>query len=340
MKNKQPIKASVLSDITNFIKAMSDVFFKFIDKLDSWGVVTTDSQTTEDGGAWMNFSYKGKHIEMTTTPVPDKKGYFNIVIKLASGSKKQLDNVSEKDIESKVTAVLKECFGADFGQKDSENKDVSSSKVLKVRLQKISSSKDINIELSSITANYNPIDAVADLDLILDNDAFVSEISDTPTCFEISDDGDEFNISSIDEFSDIDKFNQLISTAMLTWSNLSVIHWAAKGTHFADLHEYLNDCRNRLIYEVDMIGELSMEFSDTVINPGAFMHDDISGINDNGEGFTAEYGFQLVSDVIEQYISVLDTYYVNFPHDVQSWFDEEIRYWKKQKDYFLKQRAK
>lgn len=328
----QPVKGSMLSDISNFLKSISKTVFDAMDKLWNSGILV-DIEKNDKGGYRSKLEIDGEPVEVDIIPTPGKdKEFQDVSIRLKNGRKVDIPSVPNKDFGRQLDKALRKEF---------PNSDILyGSKRLQVKLQKVTSSKHTDIKLTAITANYDPAAAVCDLDAILGDDVFISEIPDTPTCYEITDDGDEYDVDTIEEFSTSNSFDQLISMAMKIWCNMSVIHWASAGTHFNDLHTLLDECRARIMDEVDVFGELSMEFCDTVINPGVFVTDDISKIDDTGSGFTAEFGFSLVSDLIEQYVAVLDKYYVNFPHDVQSWVDEEIRYWNKTNRYFIKQRMK
>ncbi len=327
-----PIKAGMLTEVSNFIKNISDTLFKAIDKLVELGIVT-DVQKNDEGDVICHMVIDGEPAEMITSNAEDKN-YSDVTIKPKHGREVELKRIDNRKFFDTVLSEVRKIYpNADI---------VQSSKSLRVRLQKIVSSSDINVNLTAIHANYDPTLALNDLDTVLNSNELLSELSEEPECFEIVDNGDEYDISTVDEFSTSGACEAIIGAAMKIWCNLSVIHWAAKGNNFTDLHSALDSFRYMLISEIDFFGELSIELNDRVVNPGIYTPaDDIPPImNDDGEGFTAEFGFELTSRMIEDYIRILDTYYVNFTHDVQSYLDEEIRMWRKNVNYFIKQRLK
>lgn len=323
----------VINDFTKVLKSISETLFKFIDKFSNYGIEITKKEEFENGGLKLWCKYNSINFGLKIEPAGE--GKVNILIH-HNGKDTKLENINESDVEKKAMEVLRKEVQINF------DNSVNSSKRLQVKLQRITSSDEISINLTAINANYDAGLAVSDLNTLLDNDEFVDSITDEPCCYEITDNGDEFDISTIDDILVTDLCTAIVGTAMKIWCNMSVIHWAAIGKDFGDLHSTCDNFRWRLMQEIEFFGELSVELGGKVANPGLYTStDDILPItNDDGAGFTADFGFELISRMIEQYLSVLETYYVNFSHDVQNWLDREIREWNKDVNYFIKQRLK
>lgn len=324
----QPVLAeSTLSKLTNFLKNISEKLFNLFDKLGDSGMKIIEQKDLKDGGQWLKLEYNGNYAELTISPIADKEGTYNVVVKSALGGTTRLDNLSESEIDSKVEAALKKIFYS-----SSNSKDVNSSKTLKVTLQAITSATGVDVNLTAIKANYDAATAIQDLETVLGDDAFIAQLTAEPVSFEITDAGDSYDIQQTDSFDTAGTINQLIQAAMQLWANLKVIHWAAKGVQSFELHSRSDELAWRASHDVDFFGEYAVEVKQPAPNPISNCCD-LSLITDQN-GFTAEQGYAFIRDEIKKYVSVLETLYVNFPHDVQSILDEMIRGWKKESDYF------
>lgn len=320
---------STLSKLTNFLKTISEKLFNLFDKLGDSGMKIVDQKDLEDGGQWLKLEYNGNYAELTISPVADDEGTYNVIVKSAIGGTTRLDNLSESEIDSKVESALKKIFN---GSSNSDSEDVNSSKKLKVTLHAITSATGVDVNLTAIKANYDAATAIQDLEAVLGDDAFIAQLTAEPVSFEITDAGDSYDIQQTDSFDTAGTISQLIQAAMQLWANLKVIHWAAKGAQSFELHSRSDELAWRVSHDVDFFGEYAVEVKQPAPNPISNCCD-LSLITDQN-GFTAEQGYVFIRDEIKKYVSVLETLYVNFPHDVQSTLDEMIRGWKKESDYF------
>ena len=324
-QKREPIVAeSTLSKLTNFLKSISEKLFNLFDKLGESGMKIIGQKDLPDGGQWLKLDYNGKTAEITISPIDGNEGHFSVVIQSAFGGKTKLDDVSESNIDAEVDNALKKIFNS--------TSDVNSSNKLKVTLQTVNSATGVDVNLTAIKANYDPGKAVQDLETVLGDDAFIAQLSSEPISFEIIDDGDSYDIQQTDSFDTAGTINQLIQAAMQLWANLKVIHWAAKGVQSFELHSRSDELAWRVSHDVDFFGEYAVEVKQPGPNPISNCCD-LSLIRDQN-GFTAEQGYAFIRDEIKKYVSVLETLYVNFPHDVQSTLDEMIRGWKKDSEYF------
>lgn len=349
VRNKQlkPVKAGVISNVTSLLKSTINTIFKGLDSLMNFDGMTL--KETKDikgdvngkeriGREFLYQTHNGESLEVYLFAIEDNKDQFVIRIVSDKYGTFEKEPITKNEVEKYVTQYADK-YGLD-GIEDFI--DINSSKQLKVKLQKVTSSGEISVNLTAINANYDAELAVSNLNTLLNNDDFVNSITDNPCCYEIIDSGDEFDISTIDDFSVSDTCSCIIDTAMKMWCNLSVINWAAIGKDFNDLRNICDNFKWRLMQEIEFFGELSVEFDDKVANPGiGTSTDNIAPIiNNDGTGFTFEFGLELINCMAESYLSVLDIYYVNFSHDVQNWLDNEIRVWKKDIKYYIKQKLK
>ena len=325
---KHKIQAGMLADVTNFIKTLSDTFFKFIDKFGDWGIQVVDSEETDAGGVWMKLSYNGIYVECTATPVGGKDGIFDVTIKPSGKTPINLSSIKESEIESKVTDALKQAFGSDFTQNNT-----TASRTMRVSLSKIVAADSINVELKSIYADYDITDAVSNLYSIVDDSGFVDQLTEEPQSFEIVENVDDFDITSIPDFDVSSTPTQLFYAAVRLWSIVKELSWYVRGPMYTDFRNVLNDYHWRLVCDMDCFGELSIELTQTAPSiPDAFndmyTHPNICGCVESSN-------CQLLRDAIQTYIDTIDVLYVNVAGDVQTQLCEIMRFWKHEVDYTL-----
>lgn len=338
---KQKIQAGLLGDVTKAVKSISETLFKFLDKFDDYKIEVTKEQELDNGAVKMWCKYDDTPFGMIITPVLDvdqkKTGKFNVLVRCNNKDNK-FENISDLDIEKNVIDLLKKeiNLGAESGD---ENASANSSKRLQVTLQRVTSTTSCAINLTSVNANFDSISANELLDTVLDNDEFLDTITSEPVSFEITDCGDSVNIKTIEEFSTSNVFHSLLSKALMLWGMFSKIHWNAHGENFVELHRLTDEYRHVIMGDIDMFGELAVEFNCTAENPVLFSNEDVSPtINCDYDNVTPYMNaIDLIQSIISEYIGSLELYYVDFPSDVQSELDRCIRYWKKERDYFIKQ---
>jgi DNA-binding ferritin-like protein len=104
----------------------------------------------------------------------------------------------------------------------------------------------------------------------------------------------------------------------------------AKGNDMMKLHLLAEELYKELIEEIDTLGELMVEKCGTVKGLD-FAWNPVT---------TREYEFQeslvIIKDFIQNYVDTIDYAYCNQTSDVQSTFDEWLRFWNKQMNYFIK----
>lgn len=331
----QTVQASTLSKVTDFLKGISEKLFNLFDKLGDAGMKILE-QKDIDGGHFFKLEYNGKNADVTITSDGDESATCDVVIKPAMGSEIKLNAINKSEVDSKVESALKKIFnGASASDEPAEGDggDVNSSKKLKVTLHTITSATGVDINLTAIKANYDASTAVKDLETVLGDEEFVSQLTEEPASFEITDTGEAFDVEETSEFDVSDTINQLVQAAIQLWSNLKVLHWAAKGNQMHDMHYRLEDHIWRAAHDLDIFGEYAVERGQLAPNPMASCCN--ASLIQDENGFDAEQGYAIARDEIKKYVDTLEALYVNFPHDFQSELDDMIRRWKKDADYFL-----
>lgn len=326
----EKIEAGFFADANNLIKTLSKTLFKFLDKLVDIGVEVSKPEQTEEGGSLVTMIINGEKAEITTTPVEDKQGYVDVIITRKDGKKIERKSIPENNVENEIIAALEELkFDVALLK---EKAGIKSNKKLQVKLHKVEANNKVNIELTAINANYSIEEAMTDLNAVLLDDNFVDTLSDTPQSFEIADTGEEYDVNTTSEFNANSTITHILSAAMLLWCNLKTLHWNAAGNSFFRLHEQLDIYTDELLRQIDILGEISVELICEVPNPGALI--DIGACIEPGR-IEMKEGFVVTRHQIDQYVDILNAWYVNFSHDIQSTLDEFIRYWTQESQYKL-----
>lgn len=335
---KQKVQAGILSEITNTIKAISEIFFKFIDKFDDYGIEITKKEDLDNEAIKLWCKYNDVPFGMIYSPILDeenkKTDKVNVLVRCNNKDHK-LKNIKDIDVESKVIEILEKEIG--LNKEDSDS--VQTAHKLRVTLQKVTSAKSVAINLTSVNANFDSIGANKLLNTVLDNDEFLNVVTEEPTSFEITDQGDEVSIQSIDSFDIAETFNDLVSSAMELWGVLCTISWNAHGKDMGEIRSIADCWRYDLQSEIDEFGRLAVEFGAFAKNPCYTIKTDHC-VESNISYDSVETVISSIYDLMGAYIESLELYYPNFPHDVQNSIDRNIRNWKERRDYYFKQRLK
>ena len=212
------------------------------------------------------------------------------------------------------------------GQQASPN----ASKHINVTLQKVTATSEI--KMTAIKANYNPSEVLDDMEEVMEQDEFIDSITEEPQTFNIQVDDDGFDIERCEGCQECDPCESLgeaLKTAIQAYRNLYIIHWMSFGNDMMKTHLLAEDMYEEMIKEIDTLGELMVEKCGTIIDPN-FPCEYIEVKN-----FEFQESLDVIKSLIQPYIDALDFAYCNQDSDVQSTFDEWLRYWKKQLNYFV-----
>lgn len=285
----EPINAGMLSDVTNFLKQLSDTLFKAIDKLCSIGLMS-DVKKNEYGGVDAKLHINGEVAEITTKQNDKNPDAWDVTITAKGKKTISLKNIPKKNFQDELLKMLHQIYP------DAEFKDVQSSKVLKVQLQKVTSSRSIDIQCTGIYANYSYVDALSDLDTVLNDDTFIDMISEDPAAFEISDAGDDYDVDNTESFDTSVNVLDIMNYAYIAMTSVCNAIWNLSNSDAcSDLCLY----RDRLISDLD---ELSAYADSVSINMPACSEDYSSKVIDyiaclsyNSNNITSELSEDLQS---------------------------------------------
>lgn len=337
------IQSSVLDSVIKLINSMSHALSDVIDSLGKSGIKTDGGEKTEDGGVILKATTGGGNkVQITVNPT-GKKDIFNISIEGMSGKGKgkhrEYTNIPAKKIEDKVGSFVDDVYGETL----EDMEETKSSKRLDVTLQKVQGSKGSYIQLQKVYANYDSVEAYQALVDALSNDEVANMISEAPASFIIVDDGDSIDVNPAEtvEVDVTTTYIEPLRAALQLFYTIKDVHWNADGENFFDFHTKLDEYNEKILEDIDTLGEFCAQFATFVPNLATLSStaDDSSTIPDprisTFHVFNRQEAYSVIREFINRYLTVLNLYYCNMPHDVQSDLDNIIRYWDKEANYKL-----
>ena len=211
-------------------------------------------------------------------------------------------------------------------------KPVEHSKKINIKLQKIAGSTDI--DLMAITANFNPGEALNAVDDVLASPDFIDLITETPQSYEVCIDDEGYDVNPCTDLIVDPNANltQLFIQANQFSRNLHMIHWLSIGNDMEKLHIKAEELYGELDQEIDLLAELIVEKTGTIIDINTIETWNTVGTQDR----TFQQGIECIKQYAQSFIDYIDITYPNQPSDVQSVLDDWLRYWNKQLNYFIK----
>ena len=241
------------------------------------------------------------------------------------------DNIEDELFNDNNSNNNNNSGGSDMDAEDYADSiaDAFSSKHISVKLRKVQGSTDF--ELLGLQSNYDPAETLDDLDDIISQDEFILALPEEAQSYNIGVDDDGYDIEPCEEceISCGEGLSHIMQSGIKFYRNLYILHWMARGNDMMKLHELSQTMYEELIEEIDTLGELMVEKCGTVISP-SFGCDYLEIRN-----YEFQEGLDIIVNYIQEYLDMIDYAYPNQTSDVQSVFDEWIRYWNKQMKYFV-----
>lgn len=341
------ISAGTLSDTASVVRKFFDTLLSSIDKLlDVKGLKSIEYEEVEeeiDGQTWSGIRkiYKTGSkdvVAVTLFSNPKDANYYNIRLEVKGkpNMKGEKANVHKSKVEKVVTDWMdKNNLGSNEGE-------VKSSTRVLVKLQRVAGSTEDTINLLAINANCSIVLANDIVDEVLDNEEFVEQISEEPQTFEITEtrDGQEYDVNPTDEEAtpdDESTYSEMFKAAVKLHSDLQSIHWGAKGLKFYELHNQIDSLLWTSQQFIDTTAELLVEKAKVVPHVALYYETNHTQEIENfiKDGFDLERGLTYARTLLQDFIRVLESSYVNLDHDVQNIIDNWIRDLKKRADYFI-----
>lgn len=205
------------------------------------------------------------------------------------------------------------------------------SKKINMKLQKITGATDVS--LMAIKANFNPGEALDVVDDVLASPEFLDLITETPQSYEVLVDDEGYDVNPCTDLivDPNENLTQLFIQANQFSRNLHMIHWLSIGNDMEKLHIKAEELYGELDQEIDLLAELIVEKTGTIIDINKIETWNTVGTQDK----TFQQGIECIKQDAQSFIDYIDITYPNQPSDVQSVLDDWLRYWNKQLNYFI-----
>lgn len=268
------------------------------------------------------------------------KNYFDSVCNEIYGdqqeSQEQPQDDNSQDTDDQDTENNQEETNADNVAENTETTEGEptpqmNSKMINMKLQKITGSTDI--DLMAIQANFNPGEALTVVDDVLSSPDFFDLITETPQSYEVLVDDEGYDVNPCTDLivDPNENLTQLFIQANQFSRNLHMIHWLSIGNDMEKLHIKAEELYGELDQEIDLLAELIVEKTGTIIDINKIETWNTVGTQDK----TFQQGIECIKQDAQSFIDYIDITYPNQPSDVQSILDDWLRYWNKQINYFI-----
>lgn len=317
----------VIDKALDTIKSIFDKFFGFLSKVatdvkDEYVNSKTKRRVFIDKETSLPMAVE---FEKTSDDASEMRVYINI-----NDSYKK-NPVVYKDIPNDISGEDLDSFYKDAMKKliktlDDDDKGafgIKTSREIQARLHKVVGKRETSIKLTGIKTNFNISEANAIFADILDNDEFIEQLPEEPTDFEIVDIGDEYEVSSCDDFTGdylCEALKNILCAALTFNMTMQLWHW--KSWQCEKIFRITQDLMYTAQQCVDTYGMWLIEF-----------YKDCGDIDFNTlcqSAFTPDASIDLVAgEAVRQAVlnfnEVLNFQYPNFPHDIQNQLDYTIR---------------
>lgn len=325
------ITAGIIDRLLNTLKSLSDFIKRELDDLSRAGLDTSEPKKTDKGGVKFHIKSKsGNEADIEYVPLNDEGTEVDIlIVNKSENLNETISKVKADKAKSVLVDYLKELWGDEL---DEDNDSANSAKRLEVELTRITSSESCTVNMSKIYATYAPNNALADLDTVLGDDAFIDSLPEGEIqSFVITQDDTNFDVNPI---SDVDtcRFDVLVCQGYMLQVTLQSLHWNVKGEGSPHLHNLFGEYAHKASWMVDIFAEISVEYCGHVKHPAYEVQ--FPAVLDT-TSIDAQSAIQIAMDAINSYVEALECYSVNYSADVQGEIERFIREWKHESNYTL-----
>lgn len=327
-------KIECKSSVLDIIKQTFDLLFKGLDALIRAGLELEEdkSKPKKDGvNYFIVTTGGGNKFELEVEEQKNKKVTLRAE---AKGRKFEKKDVDPNKIMEAISPFVDDVFGESIedieDNKDEEaEEDVKESKRIDAKFKRICGSEEDSIELGYVRSDYSPEQTQQLLDLVVNNDEFIESLPEGDSCYQICDGEYDIDVCP-SEVESVDPIIAILSDSMSLRDIVKYVHWNAVGEDFRALHSQADDIFYVVTNEIDFLGELKVELFGNI----PFITGDVD-ILDVPERMDIMTGMKVLKDCITRHVSLIETYYCSFEHDIQSRLDEFIRTYKSQANYFI-----
>lgn len=326
-------KIECKSSVLDIIKQTFDLLFKGLDALIRAGLELEEDESKPKKDGFNYFIVTtggGNKFELEVEEQKNKK----VTIRAeAKGHKFEKKDVDPNKIMEAISPFVDDVFGESIedieDNKDGQAEDVKESKRINAKFKRICGSKEDSIELGYVRSDYSPEQTQQLLDLVVSNDEFIESLPEGDSCYQICDGKDDVDVCP-SEIENVDPILAILSDSMTLRDIAKYVHWNAVGEDFSALHSQADNIFYYVTDEIDFLGELRVELYGNI--PFITGNTDILDLPERMDIMT---GMKVLKDCITRHVSLIETYYCSFEHDIQSRLDEFIRRYKSQANYFI-----
>lgn len=218
--------------------------------------------------------------------------------------------------------------GAD---EDDDLDDTTAGSSIQVTFKRVTASNGVSdIHLCAVNASTcaHPMSVIKD---VLADDDFVAEITSKPVSYDIMVDADGYDVQQTDTVDTSGTYLELSRATFQCYCNIQSIQWGAMGEQRAELIRTVESIQWSIQYQFNRFAQLCVEKTGIVPNMLSMQYTPV----DVSSGVEFNRGVALAKQQLDELIQVLECYYVNLDHDVQTITDGFIRELRDQSDYVL-----
>ena len=333
---KPRIEASIITDIINSFKSLSQKLGKVLDTMVDLGTKLVDSEQDGDSNIVTMETPEGNIVKAKITPT-SSTNKFDILFMDKSGTKiKEYNNVIDDEFDDKYYEVVLDKFGEDLAQPNTaSDESITETTKFKVGFKKIISDNEEIISYTKVFGCTNGQLVLSDINALMSDDAFVQSIPlDIEQYYAVEDKGSDILVEECGEATPSDSYETLLSTLIPAYSSLLTLHWNVYGDEFYSIHTELNDICYQLQYNIDTIAELAVQNCKFEPHFGHYIEDI------NVTDYTCKSVANVAQTILHNVITVIELTYDNFSCEVQSILDNMLNMFKVVADYKLAQYLK
>lgn len=327
----QYVKASMLGQL---LKSLPSFLDKTLTWLDDTDLQVKDQEEIKDEktGQTVGYMYTAKtggnhKFRVKVMYSSGRDDICDVYLLGNEGQKGKKAHLREKEVEDFITDWVESTYNESFetiedGGEDFEvnedfdnrvDEDIEESTKLYAKLTKVQGNEEVI--LNGIFANYDPIEAYADLEDVLDSDEFLDSLEDGDNLFVITPEDDFYDIDTCDTIPETPIVNHLCAILQSALSlRTQFIYLILQANKQADL--MTKDRIRSILYVVE--DEINF-----IINYREFVENQTVSCEDmlNASSITCN---ESLDRCIADHITILEYSYPNLPHNLQQLIDSWI----------------
>ena len=316
VKHMFRLTTKLIDILSKGIEKLTDIGYKLIEesKDDSTGTFTKRYQTEN-----------GDEFTCHFKPMSDTGDKWDIEIDCGKFGKKSIKNISNLDIQNKVSETVENLMKS----------KVAESNHLNVTLVKVISNKDVSIKLTAINANYDIDEALNDLQSVVSDDMFVDSVTTEPTSYDITPTDDGYDVECVSTFNLSEALTNFMKAALSQYCNMVYLKWLAKGPEFSQLQNVAQDIIWRIDNDIRLYEELCYTNHMPILNPIDLLQGVTNQVDIYPMNFNTSDWCHAVQSTLLKYTTLLDAYYVNFSNDIQYQISDSLSYYRRECEYIM-----